>query len=62
MLLTFAGTGLYPGLLLNPTAIAIDKQNQIYVSNYLARRVDVYRLINTTADDSFVKEAKTPEK
>jgi DNA-binding beta-propeller fold protein YncE len=62
LLLTFAGTGLYPGLLLNPTAIAIDKQNQIYVSNYLGKRVDIYRLINTTADDSFVKEAMAPEK
>jgi DNA-binding beta-propeller fold protein YncE len=58
VLLTFGGTGLYPGLLLNPTAIAIDKQNQIYVSNYLGQRVDIYRLINTTAEDSFAKEAK----
>lgn len=62
LLLTFAGTGTYPGLLLNPTAIAIDKQNQIYVSNYLGMRVDIYQLINTTADDSFVKEAKAPGK
>lgn len=61
VLLAFGGTGLYPGLLLNPTAIAIDKRNQIYVSNYLGQRVDIYRLINTTADDSLVKEAKAPE-
>ncbi len=61
LLLTFGGTGLYPGLLLNPTAIAIDKQNQIYVSNYLGERVDIYQLINTTADDSFVKEANAPQ-
>jgi DNA-binding beta-propeller fold protein YncE len=60
LLLTFGGTGLYPGLLLNPTAIAIDKENQIYVSNYLGRRVDIYRLINTTANDSFVKEVQAP--
>lgn len=61
LLLTFAGTGTYPGLLLNPTAIAIDKQNQIYVSNYLGRRVDIYQLINTGANDSFAKEASAPK-
>jgi DNA-binding beta-propeller fold protein YncE len=62
LLLTFGGPGLYPGLLLSPTAMVIDKQNQIYVSNYLGKRVDIYRLINTTAEDSFVNSARTPEK
>ena len=42
--------------------MVIDKQNQIYISNYLGKRVDIYRLINSTAEDSFVNGAKTPEK
>ncbi len=53
VLLFFGGRGPIPGMLKNPTAIAIDRQNRIYVADYLNHRVEVYRLVNTTADDSF---------
>lgn len=61
ILLFFGGRGPIPGMLKNPTAIAIDKQNRIYVADFLNHRVEVYRLVNTTAQDSFsspVAEAK----
>ncbi len=54
VLLFFGGRGPIPGMLKNPTAIAIDKTNQIYVADYLNHRVEVYRLVNTTAEDSFL--------
>ncbi len=54
VLLFFGGRGPIPGMLKNPTAIAIDKNNQIYVGDFLNHRVEVYRLVNTTAEDSFL--------
>lgn len=54
VLLFFGGRGPVPGMLKNPTAIAIDKSNRIYVADYLNHRVEVYQLVNTTAEDSFV--------
>lgn len=54
VLLFFGGRGPLPGMLKNPTAIAIDKTDHIYVADYLNHRVEVYRLINTTANDSFL--------
>jgi DNA-binding beta-propeller fold protein YncE len=54
ILLFFGGRGPIPGMLENPTAIAIDKSNRIYVADYLNHRVEVYQLVNTTAEDSFV--------
>jgi DNA-binding beta-propeller fold protein YncE len=53
ILLFFGGRGPIPGMLKNPTAIAIDGQNQIYVADYLNHRIEQYRLVNTTAQDSF---------
>ncbi|RMH17288.1 MAG: hypothetical protein D6696_16085 [Acidobacteria bacterium] len=53
VLLFFGGRGAYPGLLRNPTAIEIDRNNRIYVADYLNYRVNVYQLVNTTAEDSF---------
>jgi DNA-binding beta-propeller fold protein YncE len=53
VLLFFGGRGPVPGMLKNPTAIAIDRQNVIYVADYLNHRIEVYRLVNTTAEDSF---------
>ena len=50
----WGGRGPIPGMLQNPTAIAIDKQNRIYVGDYLNHRVGVYQLVNTTAADSFL--------
>jgi len=55
VLLFFGGRGPIPGMLKNPTAIAIDKNNQIYVADFLNHRVEVYRLVNTTAEDSFLE-------
>jgi DNA-binding beta-propeller fold protein YncE len=57
VLLFFGGRGPLPGLLKNPTAITIDRDNRIYVADHLNRRVEVYRLVNTTAEDSFLDPA-----
>jgi DNA-binding beta-propeller fold protein YncE len=57
VLLFFGGRGPLPGLLKNPTAITIDRDNRIYVADYLNQRVEVYRLVNTTAEDSFLDPA-----
>ncbi len=54
VLLFFGGRGPIPGMLKNPTAIAIDKSNRIYVADYLNHRVEVYQVVNTTAEDSFI--------
>ena len=54
VLLFFGGRGPIPGMLKNPTAIAIDKSNRIYVGDYLNHRVEVYQLVNTRAEDSFL--------
>ena len=54
VLLFFGGRGPIPGMLRNPTAIAIDAKNRIYVGDYLNHRVEVYQLVNTSADDSFL--------
>jgi DNA-binding beta-propeller fold protein YncE len=55
VLLFFGGRGPIPGMLKNPTAIVIDKSNRIYVGDYLNHRVEVYQLVNTRAEDSFLK-------
>ena len=55
VLLFFGGRGDYPGLLKNPTGMAIDRNNKIYVADYLNYRITVYQLINTKAEDSFIK-------
>jgi DNA-binding beta-propeller fold protein YncE len=54
VLLFFGGRGPVPGMLKNPTAIAIDGSNQIYVADFINHRVNLYRLVNTTAEDSFL--------
>jgi len=59
LLMIFGGVGNHPGLLLNPTAIAIDGQNRIYVSDTLGKRVSVYELIDTTAEDSVESQTTT---
>lgn len=60
VLLFFGGRGQYPGMLLNPAGIAIDPKNRIYVGDYLNHRVEVYQLVNTSAQDSFASSA-TPK-
>jgi DNA-binding beta-propeller fold protein YncE len=57
VLLFFGGRGPLPGLLKNPTAITIDRDNRIYVADHLNHRIEVYRLVNTTAEDSFLDPA-----
>ena len=53
-LLFFGGRGPIPGMLKNPSAVAIDRQNRIYVADYLNHRIEVYQLVNTTATDSLL--------
>lgn len=60
VLLFFGGRGPIPGMLRNPTAITIDKQNRIYVGDFINHRVEVYRLVNTGADDSFLNPVAKP--
>jgi DNA-binding beta-propeller fold protein YncE len=70
ILLFFGGRGSIPGLLGNPTAIAIDKNNRIYVGDSLNHRVEIYQLVNTSAEDSHLvppakaggKAAEPPKK
>ena len=54
--MAFAGRGQAPGLMLLPNAIVIDSKNTIYVADFAAGLVDVYQLINTSAQDSFAPE------
>ncbi|MBW2444701.1 MAG: hypothetical protein JRG83_02115 [Deltaproteobacteria bacterium] len=59
VLLYFGGRGGYPGLLRNPTGIAIAQDtNTIFVADYLNRRVVIYQLVNTDADDSKPDDAE----
>ncbi len=55
VLLYFGGRGAFPGLLRNPTGLTIDDDDRIYVADYLNNRLDIYQLINTTAEDSFIE-------
>jgi DNA-binding beta-propeller fold protein YncE len=54
VLLFFGGRGPVPGMMKNPISMAIDRQNRIYVGDYLNHRVNVYELVNTKADDSYI--------
>ena len=59
VLLFFGGRGGFPGLLRNPTAIAIAQDsNRIYVGDYLNRRVSVFQLVNTEADDGLLEQSQ----
>jgi len=51
ILMFFGGRGTAPGLMQNPTVMTIDKKNNIYVGDALNHRVNVYRVVNTTAED-----------
>ena len=62
VLLYFAGRGRIPGLLFNPTGIAVDKENRIYVADAFNGRVAIYELINTRAEDSFLAIPSEPAK
>ena len=59
VLLFFGGRGGFPGLLRNPTGIAIAQHsNTIYVGDYLNRRVSVFQLVNTEADDGLLEQSQ----
>lgn len=60
LLLFFGGRGDSQGFLSNPAGIAIDARNRIYVANGLNFRVEVYELVNTTADDSHLAAPAVP--
>jgi len=53
VLLFFGGRGPLPGMLKNATAVAIDPQNDIFVADYINHRIEQYKLVNTTAADSY---------
>lgn len=57
VLMFFGSRGVVPGQMQNPTALTVDKQNRIYVGDVLNNRINVYRLINTTAEDDALKAA-----
>lgn len=57
VLMFFGGRGTAPGLLQNPSVLTIDKKNRIYIGDVLNHRVNVYQLVNTTAEDSIIPDA-----
>lgn len=58
VLMFFGSRGITPGQMQNPSVLTIDKQNRIYVGDVLGHRVNVYQLVNTTAEDSAIKAAE----
>jgi DNA-binding beta-propeller fold protein YncE len=62
ILLFFGGRGTYPGLLQNPASLAIDKQNRIYVGDMINHRINIYQLVNTSAEDSAAKDEASAKK
>jgi len=54
VLLFFGGRSRYPGFMQNPTGIAIDRNNRIYVADTFNFRVNVYQLVNTSEEDSYL--------
>ncbi len=62
VLLYFGGRGAYPGLLANPTGIAIASETDtIFVADYLNRRVVVYQLVNTSSRDDVPAASDLPQ-
>jgi len=64
VLLFFGSRGAGTGQLQNPSVLTIDKQNRVYVGDVIGHRVNVYQLVNTTADDEALKganDAKPPQ-
>jgi len=57
VLMFFGSRGAGLGQMQNPSVLTIDKQNRIYVGDVLGNRVNVYQLVNTTAEDSAIKAA-----
>ncbi len=61
VLLFFGGRGPLPGMMKNPTAVAIDATNHIYVADFINHRINIYKLVNTTAGDSFIDPLQESE-
>jgi DNA-binding beta-propeller fold protein YncE len=53
-LMAFAARSPLPGYFSLPTDIAISSDNRIYVADFGDGRVNEYKLVNTTAEDSFL--------
>ncbi len=56
-LMFFGSRGVGLGQMQNPSVLTVDKQNRIWVGDVLGNRVNVYQLINTTAEDAAIKAA-----
>jgi DNA-binding beta-propeller fold protein YncE len=61
VLLFFGGRGPIPGMMKNPTAMDIDAHDRIYVADFINHRINIYRLVNTSAEDSFGIPEDVPE-
>jgi len=57
VLMFFGGRGIVPGMMQNPSALTVDKQNRIYVGDLLNNRINIYKLVNTSAEDEAIKAA-----
>ncbi len=63
VLLFFGGRGPLPGMMKNPTAVAVDATNRIYVADFINHRINIYQLVNTTSEDSYIdpmQDSATP--
>lgn len=58
VLMFFGSRGTALGQMQNPSVLTIDKQNRIYVGDVLNNRINIYQLVNTTAEDSAIKAAE----
>jgi len=56
-LMDFGGRGAWPGGLQEPTAVAIDGANRIYVADTNGHRVNVYRLFDAARAPAAPKAA-----
>ncbi|MCM2332891.1 MAG: SMP-30/gluconolactonase/LRE family protein [Anaeromyxobacteraceae bacterium] len=59
-LMAFGGQATLPGYMGVPNCIVIDSRNTIYVGDFARRAVNVYQLINTTAEDSLPPTPEAP--
>lgn len=57
VLMFFGSRGVGLGQMQNPSVLTVDKQNRIWVGDVLNNRINVYQLVNTTAEDAAIKAA-----
>jgi sugar lactone lactonase YvrE len=60
VLMAFGGRLNRPGFFMTPTAITIDSKNTIYVAEFFGGWVGEYKLVNTSAADSFSDGSPPP--